>query len=142
MSTFATANSRRADFTRGRSGCKEGALHIVKCLLTLCHLVSLNLGNSITQIKDIAEVDTTGRYTYALPVVCRRLTLPSMHTFWEQKIYQRRGCQSLFVICEVFLGPNETTSRGEMPRFLYVVTKTTNKSDVWVFDGHETRKLG
>lgn len=40
-----------------------------------------------------------------------------------------------------FAGPNETTSRSEIPRFLYVVNRTANKSDVWVFDGHkeETR---
>ena len=82
--TFVVASSRRADFVECRSGYREGALHFVKCLLTLCHLVSLNLGNSITQIKDIAEVDTTGRYRHALPAVCRRLTMPSMHTFWEQ----------------------------------------------------------
>ena len=46
------------------------------------YLVLLNVGNSITQIRYMAEVDTTGRYNYALPAVCRRLTMPSMHTFW------------------------------------------------------------
>ena len=51
----------------------KGALHIKKCLLTLCHLVSLNLGNSITQIKGIAEVGTAGRYMIHRPVSVRRL---------------------------------------------------------------------
>ena len=51
----------------------KGALHIKKCLLTLCHLVSLNLGNSITQIKGIAEVDTAGRYMTHRPVGVQRL---------------------------------------------------------------------
>lgn len=62
-----------------RSGVvKKGkeALHIEKCLLTLCYLVTLNVGNSITQIKDIAEVDTTGGYNMLL-VSVPRVGLPS-----------------------------------------------------------------
>lgn len=55
--------------SRGRSE----ALHIEKCLLTLCHLVTLNVGNSITQIKGIAEVGTTGRYMKHRPDGVQRL---------------------------------------------------------------------
>ena len=60
----------------GQSG-EEGeeALHIEKCLLTLCYLVLLNVGNSITQIKYIAEVGTAGRYINR-PVGVRRLLQP------------------------------------------------------------------
>ena len=39
-------------------------------------LVLLNVGNSITQNKDIAEVDTAGRYMIHRPVSVRRLVQP------------------------------------------------------------------
>lgn len=40
---------------------KEGALHFKNAFANAMFLVSLNLGNSIAQIKNIAEVDATGR---------------------------------------------------------------------------------
>jgi len=49
-----------------------------KCLLNALFLVLLNLRNSIPQIRNNAEVDTTGRY-HVLPLVCRGLC-SLMHT--------------------------------------------------------------
>ena len=40
----------------------EGALHIKKVFAKATFLVILNVGNSITQNKNIAAVDTAGRY--------------------------------------------------------------------------------
>ena len=48
---------------------------------TLCFLASLNLGNSNVQVKDIAEVDATGRYIMSR-LACRRQSLPSRTLLW------------------------------------------------------------
>ena len=51
------------------------------------------------------------------------------------------GVKVCLLFVRFFAGPNETTSRSEIPRFLYVVNRTANKSDVWVFDGHKEETL-
>ena len=55
---------------------KEGALHNSKVFANALALVDLNVGTSRTQIKDIAEVDTAGRYMKHRPVSVRRLVQP------------------------------------------------------------------
>ncbi len=69
MITFAPAFTHAVpSSTRKRSGAEEGeALHIRKVFANALCLELLNVGNSITQIKYMAEVGTTGRY-YMLPV--------------------------------------------------------------------------
>ena len=46
----------------GRSWGERGALHIEEVFAKATFLELLNVGNSITQNKSIAEVDTAGRY--------------------------------------------------------------------------------
>ena len=78
LSNFAPANSRRADFARCRSGYREGTLHIEMRRWRFV-FGSSKFPQSNWPVKDIAEVDATGRYI-AVPLACRG-SCSLMHAF-------------------------------------------------------------
>ena len=118
FSTFAPANSRRTDFAR--VGAATGREHyIMECVADALFLAVLKLPQSNLVVKDIAEVDATGRYI-PFPLVCRWLTMPSRTPLGAYYIYQRRGYHSVLFIYKVSYDLRERTGRGQIPRFSFV----------------------
>jgi len=83
MCTFVPANSRRAGFARSRSGCKEGALHFEMRRGRL--FLQYEITTKEYRVKNIAEVDATGRYIQSR-MVCRRFHAVT-RTFMGRIVY-------------------------------------------------------
>lgn len=80
---------------------EKGQLHIGKCLLTLCFLEDLNVGNSNLRNKNIAEVDATGGYN-TLPRGVQRVQCTLTHTFVGAEYMPTAWVSSLFVFSQGF----------------------------------------
>ncbi len=97
-----------------------GGLHIEKVFANALFLELLNLRNSSTQIKNMAEVGTTGRYI-ADPVGVQRTDCP--HAYLTGRIYTDGvGVISVCLFVRLFAGPNSSDGqRQDAPLFLCVV---------------------
>ena len=126
IAIFVPANSRHADFSANgeTEWQQEGALHIEKCLLTLW-LCPFEPEKFKPVNKDIAEVGTAGRYMKHRPVGVQRIVHPQARS--TDVIYTNgAGVRFCLFFTEVFSGPKRRASRGQMPRFSYVVNKFIN----------------
>ena len=63
--------------------------YIWECVADALFLATLNLGNSNVQVKDLAEVDATGRYIL-FPFVCRWITMPSRTPLGAYTLFEHR----------------------------------------------------
>ena len=79
----------------------------------------LNVGNSNLEDKSMAEVDAAGRYI-SHPVGVQRVQCTLTHTLRVYHIYHGAGVNSVCFIPEVSYDLKRRTSRGKMPRFLFV----------------------
>ena len=96
-----------------------GGLHIEKVFANALFLELLNLRNSSTQIKNIAEVGATGRYI-ADPVGVQRTDCP--HAYLTGRIYTDGvGVISVCLFVRLFAGPNSSDGqRQDAPLFFCV----------------------
>ncbi len=116
----------------GESSEGWGDLHIEKVFANALFLELLNLRNSSTQIKNMAEVGATGRYI-ADPVGVQRTDCP--HAYLTGRIYTNSvGVISVCLFVRLFAGPNSSDGqRQDAPLFFCVVQclKTCPNMGIW-----------
>ena len=97
-----------------------GTLHIKEVFTYALFLATLNVGTSNLKHKSMAEVDTAGRYIKLSRQCAEGISCPHAH-FTGASIYTNgAGVDSVCFVSKVSYGLKLRTSRGEIPRFLFV----------------------